>query len=115
VPVAWASTVTFRVADVPEGSMVADITVSGGGTTVDRKVNVAPVRLLPCTWKGAITDPESAMVGLIAVIPGGTVKLRLEVAVFPATVTAMGPVVAPGGTVTPDWCWSQRELVLQCR
>ena len=31
---------------------------------------------------------------------GSTINWRSEVAVFPATVTAIGPVVAPGGTVT---------------
>jgi hypothetical protein len=72
------------------------------GVKVGRNANVAPVRFAPATWKLLIVEPDSVSVGLTEVTTGtaSTVKLLLEVAVDDPTVTVMGPVVAPEGTVT---------------
>ena len=59
---------------------------------------VAPVRLVPVITTAVPTKP---LLGLKPVMVGAgiTVKLLLVVAVPPAVVTAMVPVVAPVGTV----------------
>ena len=63
---------------------------------------VAPVKLLPVTVTAAPIPP---LVGVKSVIVGAgmTVKLVLLVAVPPGVVTAIGPVVAPAGTVAVIW------------
>ena len=60
---------------------------------------VAPVKLVPVITTLVPTGPPA---GLKLVIVGEpmTVKLLALVAVPPGVVTAMGPVVAPEGTVT---------------
>ena len=59
---------------------------------------VAPVKLIPMI---TTLDPTPPLVGLKLVIVGAaaTVKSLALVPVPPGVVTAMGPVVAPAGTV----------------
>lgn len=101
-PTAPAAKVRLMVAKVPPEPIVIFDAVTAAGVKVGRKANVALMRLDPVTWKLLMFVPESARAGLIEVMTGvvSTVKLLLEVAVDDPTVTVMGPVVAPVGTVT---------------
>jgi len=69
-------------------------------TVVLNLTRVAPVKLVPVITTEVPTGPE---VGVNLVIAGVTVKLLVLVVVPPGVVTAMGPVVAPVGTVAVIW------------
>jgi hypothetical protein len=101
-PTVPGASVSVIVAEVPPEPMVTLDAVTAAGVNVGKKAKVAPVRLEPVTWKLLIVVPESTRAGLTELITGlvSTVKLLLDVAVDEPTVTVMGPVVAPVGTVT---------------
>lgn len=101
-PTALAASVNPMDAEVPSGLIVTLDGLMAGGMKAGRKEKVAPVRLRPVTWKLLIAVPCNAKAGLTEEIVGIgiTVKLLLEVAVAVPTVTVIGPVFAPGGTVT---------------
>ena len=88
------------VADVPVGS--TDIAVSVG-PPVGTKKKAAMRRFAPVIVAFGTTTLKSADLGQTEVITGKsatvTTKLVAEVAVLPATVTVILPVVAPTGTV----------------
>jgi hypothetical protein len=76
-----------------------------GGVKAGVKLKVAPVRFAPVTVKFEMVltaELLTAKGGLTARTDGleTTVKLPVEVAVTPLTVTETGPVVAVVGTVT---------------
>jgi len=100
-PLALAAKVSVMVAEVPLPLMLTFEAAMAAGLNVGRNENVAPVRLEPLTWKPLIVGVLSANVWLRDVIAGivSTVKFVLEVAVEVPTVTLIGPVVAPAGTV----------------
>jgi hypothetical protein len=77
--------------------VVAEFTVKPALTPLNVTA-VAPMKLAPLTVTLVPTGP---LAGVKLVIVGGliTVKLPALVAVPPGVVTAMGPVVAPAGTV----------------
>lgn len=99
-PAAFEASVRVIVADVPFPLIFTFETEMAAGVNAGTKENVAPVRLEPFTVKGLV-GAFSILVGMTEVITGtaSTVKLLLEVAVEVPTVTLMGPVVAPVGTV----------------
>lgn len=99
-PTAFEASVRVMVAEVPFPLMFTLETVMSAGVNAGKKENVAPVRLEPFTVKLTV-GVLSTGVGLIEVMTGtaSTVKLPLDVAVEVPTVTLMGPVVAPAGTV----------------
>src|SRR5213082_2141805 len=103
-PTAVEASVSVIVADVPPPLMFTLETVIAAGVKAGTKENVAPVRLEPLTVK-LTAGVLCTCVGAIEVIRGtaSTVKLLLEVAVDVPTVTLMGPVVAPVGTVVVSW------------
>ena len=103
-PIAVEASVRVIVAEVPPPLMFTLETVIAAGVKAGTKENVAPVRLEPLTVK-LTAGVFSTCVGAIEVITGtaSTVKLLLEVAVDVPTVTLMGPVVAPVGTVVVSW------------
>lgn len=107
-PTAVEESVRVIIADVPPAPIETFEIAAAGGTKAGTNENVAPVKLTPVTWKGLIVAPWSPDVGLMEVITGTgrTAKFVVVVAVDPPTVTEMGPVVAPEGTVTV------RELVV---
>ena len=72
------------------------------GTSVGRNEKLAQVRFKPVIWTLEVVAFDSVNRGLIERITGvaSTVKGVLDVAVFAPTVTEIGPVVAPAGTVT---------------
>jgi hypothetical protein len=76
---------------------VDDLTVKLALTPLNL-TEVAPVKFVPLIFTVLPTEP---LVGAKLVIVGGptTVKLVALVAVPPGAVTAIGPVVAPTGTV----------------
>jgi len=86
----------------PDGTVavicVDEFTVKDVADTPPNFTEVAPVRFVPVMTTLVPTD---ALVGLKLVIVGEptTVKLLALVAVPPGVVTAIGPVVAPLGTV----------------
>jgi len=104
-PLALEASVKVMVAEAPFGLMFTFETVMAAGVKVGRKANVEPVRFVPVTEKLLMVGAFSTSVGLTEVITGTarTVKLLLEVAVEPPTVTLMAPVVAPAGTVVVSW------------
>jgi len=77
---------------------VAELTVKVVAAAVLKVTAVAPVKLVPVMTTLVPTGP---LVGLKLVIVGEpmAVKLLALVAVPPGVVTAIGPVVAPLGTV----------------
>ena len=104
-PTAFDATVSVMVAEVPLPLMFTLETVMAAGMNAGKKENVAPVRLEPFTVKLLIVGALRTCVGAIEVMTGTatTVKLLLDVAVEVPTVTLMGPVVAPVGTVAVSW------------
>jgi hypothetical protein len=93
--------VTLMLAEVSDGSVDAEAITSAGGEKAGTKVNVAPLKLNPLTCRFEIVLLKSADLQLMPVMTGEgmTVKLFADVAVCPATVTEIGPVVAAAGTV----------------
>jgi hypothetical protein len=83
----------------------APFTVKPGAFTLLNETAVAPVKLVPLIWTEVPTGP---LVGLNDVIVGApvvaTVKFAELVAVPSGLVTAIGPVVAPDGTVAVIFC-----------
>jgi len=77
---------------------VAELTVKVVALAPLKVTAVVPVRLVPVI---TTLDPTPPLVGLKLVIVGAaaTVKSLALVPVPPGVVTAMGPVVAPAGTV----------------
>jgi len=97
--------VTARVPGVaPLGTMafiwVADIPTKSVLLVPLNLTAVAPVKLVPVMETNVPTGP---LVGVKLLTAGSNVKLLLLVAVPPAVVTAMFPVVAPLGTVAVIW------------
>ena len=96
------STVTSIVPTACDGLVavicVEELTVKVVADTPPNVTEVAPVRFVPVMTTLVPTGP---LVGLKLVIVGEptTVKLLALVAVPPGVVTAIGPVVAPLGTV----------------
>lgn len=103
-PTAVEAKVSVMVAEVPPPLIFTLETVIAAGVNAGTKENVAPVRLEPFTVKFTV-EAFSACVGVTEVMTGiaSTVKLLLDVAVEVPTVTLMGPVVAPVGTVVVSW------------
>jgi hypothetical protein len=101
-PIADADNVSDMVADVPAGLTVTPDAVMAAGLKAGRNEKLAPVRLMPVTWKLLTLPPCKADFGLMDVITGicSTVKLAEEVTVDEPTVTVIVPVVAPEGTLT---------------
>jgi hypothetical protein len=93
----------------PEGTValirVAFCTVKVVAETPLKRTAVAPVKFVPLIWTEVPTGP---LVGLNDVIVGApvvvTVKFVELVAVPSGLVTAIGPVVAPAGTVAVIFC-----------
>jgi hypothetical protein len=83
----------------------APFTVKPGAFTLLNETAVAPVKLVPLIWTEVPTGP---LVGLNDVIVGApvpvTVKFVELVAVPSGLATAIGPVVAPAGTVVVIFC-----------
>jgi hypothetical protein len=83
----------------------APFTVKPGAFTLLNETAVAPVKLVPLIWTEVPTGP---LVGLNDVIVGApvvvTVKFVELVAVPSGLATAIGPVVAPAGTVAVIFC-----------
>ena len=98
-PNALAAIDRLSVADAPEGSVVAELTVMPGPNW---KVDAA--RFRPVTRKLATVVPDSAAFGVTEVITGvgRTVRLVPYVTVVLPTVTEIGPDVA----VTGSWMTS---------
>jgi hypothetical protein len=85
--------------------VAAPLTLKPGAFTLLNETPVAPVKLVPLI----VTDvPTGPLVGLKEVIVGATaivtVKLVELVAVPSGLVIAIGPVVAPAGTVAVIFC-----------
>ena len=101
-PMADVASVSDMVADVPSRLTITPEAVIAAGLKAGRNEKLAPVRLMPVTWKLLTLPPCNADFGLIEAITGicSTVKFVAEVAVDVATVTVIGPVVAPEGTLT---------------
>lgn len=99
-PLALDAKVSVIVVEVPPPLMFTLEAVIAAGLKAGKKENVAPVRFEPFTVKLTV-GVFSTSVGLIELITGvvTTVKFALEVAVEVPTVTLIGPVVAPEGTV----------------
>jgi len=97
---ALLAVLTVRVAVV--AVTTAFVIVMAGGTDAGENDIVDPVRFSPLTTTVRPVCPASTYGGLIEVIVGTavTVKLVVEVTVFAPTVTETGPVVAVFGTVT---------------
>lgn len=98
----WESTCKLKTAETPERSVDAAVTLIAGELKDGAKANVDPVRLIPLTSRFGITLLKKADLQPMAVMTGEgrTVKLFVDVAVCPETVTEIGPVVAVAGTVT---------------
>jgi hypothetical protein len=83
----------------------APFTVKPGAFTLLNETAVAPMKLVPLIWTEVPTGP---LVGLNDVIVGApvvvTVKFVELVAVPSGLATAIGPVVAPAGTVVVIFC-----------
>ena len=81
--------------------METNSAVMSGGTDSGRMENVEPVRFIPSTRKFGIVAPGKAVARRTAVISGAcvTIKFWLDVAATPPTVTEIGPVLAPSGTI----------------
>ena len=81
---------------------MAASTLTAGGTKLGINSNVEPAKFRPVAWKSGITVPVRAKAGDTDVITGAarTTKSRSDVAVSDRTVSSIGPVAAPGGTVT---------------
>jgi hypothetical protein len=94
--------VTVRVAELPPGFTDTEFTTIPGGTSEGRNVKLEEVRLTPVTCTDESVALDRVKLGLIETIfgAGRTVKGVLEVAVVEPTVTEIGPVVAPVGTLT---------------
>ncbi len=103
-PAAFESSARVIVAEVPFPLIFTFEMEMAAGVNAGTKENVAPVRLEPFTWKGAV-GALSTCAGVTEVTTGteSTVKLLLEVAVEVPTVTLIVPVVAPAGTVVVSW------------
>ena len=103
-PLAFEARVSVIVADVPFPLIFTLDRVMAAGVKAGKKEKVAPVRLEPFTWKLTV-GVFSTSVGLTEATTGlvSTVKLPLEFAVEVPTVTLIGPVVAPLGTVVVNW------------
>ena len=101
----------IRPVVAPEGTValirVAFCTVKVVAETPLKRTAVAPVKFVPLIWTEVPTGP---LVGLNDVIVGApvpvpvTVKFVELVAVPSGLVTAIGPVVAPDGTVAVIFC-----------
>src|ERR1039457_4634690 len=85
------------VADVPVELIDTALTVGPPGL----KANVAPRTFVPVTWAFGNTTLNRADFGQTELMMGSaiTTKLLDEVTVWSWTVTEIGPVVAPAGTV----------------
>jgi hypothetical protein len=83
----------------------APFTAKPGAFTLSNETDVAPVKLVPLILTD---DPTGPLVGLNDVIVGAptpiTVKFVELVAVPSGLATAIGPVVAPTGTVAVIFC-----------
>src|SRR5215217_6928066 len=96
----------MRPVVAPVGTVVAtdveDTTLNVAGVPLNRTA-VAPERLVPVTVTAVPARPAPGEKDEIVGAAGGgapvTLKLDALVAVPPAVVTAIGPVVAPLGTV----------------
>jgi len=100
-PNALALVVKLIVAEFPVGSIETDPTAIADGTNAGMKENVEAVRLAPVTVTVAALFAKAPFgVTDVMIGPEVTTKLVLEVAVAPATVTEIGPVVASLGTLT---------------
>jgi hypothetical protein len=102
-PYADVLVVRLIVAEVPLGSIVVVPVTIAGGAKAGANENTEPERFVPLT----VTTPvlfASAPLGVMDMIVGSavTTKLLVEVAVVPATVTEMGPVLALRGTLTTN-------------
>src|SRR5262249_25704631 len=102
VPEALALMTRLSVAELPDGSIEAKATTMTGGTNAGLNEKVEPVRFEPVTWTPAIVVPARACLRLMDAMTGNwrIVKSVCVVAVLAPTVTEIGPVVAPAGTVT---------------
>src|SRR5579859_2437339 len=103
-PLAFEARVNVIVADVPFPLIFTLEAVIAAGVKAGNREKVAPLRFEPFTWKLTV-GVFSTSVGLTEVTTGlvSTVKLPLEVAVEVPTVTLIGPVVAPVGTLMVSW------------
>src|SRR5712691_12775076 len=103
-PAALEASVRVIVTVVPFPLILTFETEMAAGVNAGTKENVAPVRLEPFTWKLTV-GVLSTCVGVTEVTTGtaSTVKLPLDVAVDVPTVTLMGPVLAPPGSVVVSW------------
>lgn len=82
---------------------VALFTVKAAALVPLNETAVAPVRLVPVMVSADPTNPEVGLKLLMVGTEGSTVKEATLVAVPPAVVTVIEPVVAPTGTVVPIW------------
>jgi len=89
VPTAVALMARLSVAEVPEGSISAEVTVRAGGENTGTNENVEPLRLKPVTRKLERVLLDSAEIGLTKVITGSgmAAKFVADDTVAPATVT----------------------------
>jgi len=101
LPKALGLVVRLIMAVTPVGSTVTDPTLTAVGLKAGRNENVAPIRFAPLTTTDEAVFDKLAL-GKIEETTGleVTTKFGLEVAVVPATVTEIGPVVALLGTLT---------------
>src|SRR4029079_4418422 len=94
-----------RVAVVWPWPTVALFTCIADGVNVGRNAKVVPPKFAPVTWKSGTVIGELLLTmyrGLTDEITGTarTVKLALETAVAPPTMTEIGPLLLPVGTTT---------------
>jgi len=93
--------VTETLPDVPPATtaviVVAFTTLNEDADVPPKLTAVAPVKLVP---EMVTVVPDPAFVGLNDVTAGGGITVKvLETTVTPFTVTLIGPVVAPTGTI----------------
>src|ERR1700694_4208321 len=69
----------LKTAEVPEGSMVVAVTSIAGKPEPDTKPKVAPLRLVPFTWKFETTLLKRADLQLMPLTTGGTITVKLFV------------------------------------
>ena len=79
-------------------SFVSEFTVNAGAFVPLKLTRVVPVKFVPVR---TTTAPGGPIAGVNDVIAGGgiTTKLIAETAVLTGVVTAIGPVMAPAGTM----------------
>jgi hypothetical protein len=111
-PNALALVVKLIVAEFPVVSIETDPTAIADGTNAGMKENVEAVRLAPVTVTVTVLFAKAPFGAIDEMVgPEVTTKLVLEVAVVPATVTEMGPVLALRGTLTTNWVPVAEETV----